>query len=106
MRNEPQAESEPTFEVERTVTQNDIRAYILVLPRAIRDMLPENVSTIEIQFGDLPCKTFNLSADRKYVGGIAQMYKHFGLKRSDGVFTPKKAVWSKQAEGKFKVEFR
>ena len=106
MRNEPPAESEPPFEIERTVTTNDIRAYILVLPRIIRDILPENASTIEIQFGNLPCKTFNLSADRRYVGGITQMYKHFGLRRSDGVFIPKKAVWSKQAEGKFKVEFR
>ena len=106
MRNEPPAESEPPFEIERTVTTNDIRAYILVLPRIIRDILPENASTIEIQFGNLPCKTFNLSADRRYVGGITQMYKHFGLRRSDGVFIPKKAVWSKQTDGKFKVEFR
>ena len=106
MRNEPQADAEPTFEGERTVMQNDIRAYILVLPRIIRDMLPENSSTIEIQFGELPCKTFNLSADRRYVGGIAQVYKHFGLRRSDGVFIPKKTVWSKQTDGKFKVDFR
>lgn len=106
MRNEPPAESEPPSEIERTVTTNDIRAYILVLPRIIRDILPENASTIEIQFGNLPCKTFNLSADRRYVGGITQMYKHFGLRRSDGVFIPKKAVWSKQTDGKFKVEFR
>ena len=106
MRTESQAESAPAFEVERNVTQNDIRAYILVLPRVIRDMLPENASTIEIQFGELPCKTFNLSADRRYVGGITQMYKHFGLRRTDGVFIPKKAVWSKQTDGKFKVDFR
>jgi hypothetical protein len=106
MRTESQAESVPAFEVERNVTQNDIRAYILVLPRVIRDMLSENASTIEIQFGELPCKTFNLSADRRYVGGITQMYKHFGLRRTDGVFIPKKAVWSKQTDGKFKVDFR
>lgn len=33
--------------VERVVTENDIRAYILVMPRAIKDKLPEEVFTIK-----------------------------------------------------------
>ena len=106
MRNEPRTEADQVFAVERIVTENDIRAYILVVPRAVRDTLPENAAALEIKFGDTAAKKYNLSADRRYVGGIAAIYRNFGLRRSDGIFVPQKAVWTKEASGCFRVDFR
>ena len=101
-----QSEIEPPFETVRSVTESDIRTYIFVLPRAIREMLPEDASTIDIQFGASECKTYNLSADKRYIGGISEVYRQFGLRRPDGVFIPREAVWTKRPDGKFKVDFR
>lgn len=91
--------------VERVVTENDIRAYILVLPRAIKDCLPENTFVINIKFGDTSYKEYRIDAQRRYVGGISKAYRDFGLRQPDGVFVSKKAVWYIEENGKFKVDF-
>lgn len=91
--------------VERVVTENDIRAYILVLPRAIKDCLDENAFVINIKFGESPYREYRIDAQRRYVGGISKAYRDFGLRQPDGVFVSKKAVWYIEGEGKFKVDF-
>lgn len=76
--------------VERVVTENDIRAYILVLPRAIKDILPEDAAAINIKFGDTTYKEYRIDAQRRYVGGISKAFRDFGLRQPDGVFVSKK----------------
>ena len=92
--------------VERVVTENDIRAYILVLPRAIREKLSENAATIKIRFGDTPYKEYRIDAQRRYVGGISKAYREFGLRQPDGVFVSKKAVWYIEDNNKYSVVFK
>lgn len=92
--------------VERIVTENDIRAYILVLPREIKEKLPDNASTIIIKFGDTSYKEYNIDAQRRYVGGISKAYKAFGLRQPDGVFVSKKAIWYIEENNKYTVEFK
>ncbi len=78
--------------VERVVTENDIRAYILVLPRAVNNSLSDDAATINIKFGDTSYKEYRIDAQRRYVGGISKAYRDFGLRQVDGVFVSKKAV--------------
>lgn len=92
--------------VERIVTENDIRAYILVLPRAIKDVLPENSQTIKISFDGHTYNEYNIDAQRRYVGGIADAYKKHGLRQPDGAFISKKAVWHIESELRFSIEFK
>lgn len=97
---------QPSATVERIVTENDIRAYILVLPRAIKDRLAENASTITIRFANSEYKVYRIDAQGRYVGGIAETYKKFGLRQEDGVLVSKKAVWHIEDDGRFTVEFQ
>lgn len=106
MQNTPSSIEQSITTVERVVTENDIRAYILVLPRAIKDALAENTSTIVIRFGNTSYKEYRIDAQRRYVGGISKAYRDFGLRQADGVFVPKKAVWNIEDDGKFAVEFK
>lgn len=92
--------------VERIVTENDIRAYILVLPQAIKDKLPETVSAIKIKFGNGAYKKYNIDAQRRYVGGISKAYREFGLRQPDNVFVSKKAVWYIEEDDKYTIEFK
>ncbi len=92
--------------VERIVTENDIRAYILVLPRAIKDILPDDKETINISFDGITYKDYNIDAQRRYVGGIANAYKEFGLRQSDGAFVSKKAIWRIESDDRFYIEFK
>ncbi len=92
--------------VERVVTENDIRAYILVLPRTIKSILSEDTSTIIIKFGNSSYKEYRIDAQRRYVGGISKAYRDFGLRQADGVFVSKKAVWHIEDGDKFTVEFK
>ena len=98
--------SEQLSTVERIVTENDIRAYILVLPRAIKDVLPEGASSIKINFAGLTYEEYNIDAQGRYVGGISKVYRKFGLRQDDGVFVSKKAVWHIESDGNFTVEFK
>ena len=92
--------------VERIVTENDIRAYILVLPRAIKDILSEDASVINIRFGNSSYNEYKIDAQRRYVGGIAKAYRDFGLRQPDGVFVSKKAIWHIEDNGNFMIEFK
>ncbi len=76
--------------VERVVTENDIRAYILILPRTIKERIPNDVSSIKIKFENESYKEYKIDAGKRYVGGISKAYKKFGLRQDDGVFVPKK----------------
>lgn len=92
--------------VERIVTENDIRAYILVLPRAIKERLSEETTTIEIKFGDTSYKKYRIDAQKRYVGGISKAYRDFGLRQPDGVFISKKAIWYIEENNKYIVAFK
>ena len=87
------AANEQEVTVERIVTENDIRAYILVLPRAIKECISEGASVISIRFGDSSYKEYRIDAQGRYVGGISKAYRDFGLRQPDGVFVSKRAVW-------------
>ncbi len=92
--------------VERIVTDNDIRAYILVLPRAIKNVIPENSTAITISFDGISYKEYHIDAQGRYVGGISKAYRKYGLRQPDGVFVSKKAIWHIESDNKFTIEFK
>ena len=106
MKKQNNSAKEDVSTIERIVTENDIRAYILILPRAIKDILNENAKTIKISFDGITYKEYNIDAQRRYVGGISNAYKDFGLRQSDGAFVPKKAIWHIESNNNFYIEFQ
>lgn len=73
--------NEQEVTVERIVTENDIRAYILILPRTIKECLSEDASVINIRFGDSSYKEYRIDVQGRYVGGISKAYRDFGLRQ-------------------------
>lgn len=106
MQNNSEIGTQKLSTVERVVTENDIRAYILVIPRAIKEKLPTDATTIEIKFGNTSYKKYRIDAQRRYVGGISKAYRDFGLRQPDGVFVSKKAIWYIEENNKYTVEFK
>ena len=80
MQNTSAVPSEQEVTVDRIVTENDIRAYILVLPRAIKKCLSENSSVITIRFGNSSYKEYRIDVQGRYVGGISKAYRDFRLR--------------------------
>lgn len=90
----------------RGVTENNIRAYILILPCAIKECLSEDASVINIRFGDSSYKEYQIDAQGGYVGGISKAYIDFGLRQPDGAFISKRTIWHIEDNSKLTVEFK
>lgn len=79
--------------VERVITQNDIRAYILPLPRVIREKIPEERNKVFVSFNGSSYKDYSVDASHRYIAGISAIYKDNGLRKSDGTLHSKKSLW-------------
>ena len=78
--------------VERKITQNDIRAKILVIPRIIKELMPDNKDTYNVVFNGIE-KQLKMDKSGRYFGGITDLYKTFGLLTNEGVFVSKTMKW-------------
>ena len=91
-------EIEDDYLVEREITKNDIRAKILVIPQAIKNELNDDIYKCPVVFNGVE-KHLNIDKQRRYLGGVTDLYKQFGLLSNDGAFIPRKAKW-KYVDGK------
>lgn len=67
------------------VTDNDIRAQILRIPKEIKSMIGQN-SNIDLYFDESSQKTFNIDKSGTYVGGVIEIFRKYGLVGVDGQF--------------------
>lgn len=80
--------------VEKNITSNDIRARIISIPRAILDVLPDDVSQFVLCINGKEITDVNISSDRRYFAkGITEVYRQFGLLTEDNVYNPGKSFW-------------
>ena len=78
--------------VERVITNNDIRAKILVIPRVIKEQLPDSVNKFTVIFNGEK-RELRIDNTRRFFGGVTKLYKTFGLLTDEGVFVSKTAKW-------------
>lgn len=90
--------------VERMISQNDIRAYILPMPKVIKDRIPMDVNKVKISFNDGSFNTYNIDASHRYIAGISSIYKELGLRQSDGSLHSKKSFWFMDEELNIKIK--
>ena len=79
--------------VERIITQNDIRAYILPIPKVIRETIPETQNKVFVSFNGSSYKEYNVDASHRYIAGISGVYRDNGLRQDDGTLHSKKSLW-------------
>ena len=89
--------------VEKQITANDIRAYILPIPRDVINKIPENVTKLKVSFNGGEFKQYNIDSGRRYLGGIAQIYRQYGLRTEDNIIIPKKAKWNISDDNKITI---
>lgn len=79
--------------VDKQISANDIRARILRLPKAIINLLPENMQKVKVAFNGLAPKDLTIDKNRCYLAGVTELYKDSGLIAEDGSYNPCKAIW-------------
>jgi len=96
-------ESEPDTEETRLVgkklvTENDIRAKILRIPKEVRQLIGGEDSLL-ITFEDGSKHSLNIDKEGEYLGGITGIYRKFGLLDGDGNPHEMYAEWQSSEDG-------
>ena len=85
------------------VTENDIRARILRIPKDIKVKIGQGKSVI-LYFDEATKDTLNIDKTGTYIGGVTDIFKKFGLIKNDGTYFPKVSLWGNFKDG-FLVKF-
>ncbi|GEM_PF-204166 len=80
--------------VEKYITNNDIRARILPVPRIIMNAIPAEDKKIEVEFNEIYVKKLSISKDRRFLSGVTDVYRRLGIIGEDGTYHPVKANWN------------
>lgn len=81
------------------VTQNDIRARILRIPKEIKLKIGQ-ANNIVLYFDETSREVCNIDKSGTYVGsGVTEIFRKYGLIASDGKSYPKISVWGKFKDG-------
>lgn len=79
--------------VERQITQNDIRARILVVPKMIMNRVPPDKEEVWVRFNRLDIRKLNIDKGRRYLAGVTELFRESGLIVEDGSYNSKKSIW-------------
>ncbi|MCD7729700.1 MAG: hypothetical protein LUI60_07320 [Clostridia bacterium] len=78
--------------VDRIITQNDIRARILVIPQVIKDYLGADCHMVEIVINGKD-KNLTIDKSRRYFGGVTEIYRQSGCLTEDNIYVSKLSRW-------------
>lgn len=83
----------PIAIVDKQITANDIRARIMRMPKALIDILEPNQKNVFVSINGSEIKELKIDKMNRYLSGVTEFYREFGLIRQDGSYIPKKSVW-------------
>lgn len=88
------------IEVEKTITENDIRARILRIPNTIQKRIPNTVSSYMVLFNGNFSEELTISKERNYFAKVTKLYKHFGMiDDTNDSFHSKQIHWKMEPDG-------
>ncbi|MCK4326504.1 restriction endonuclease [bacterium] len=79
--------------IKKQVSENDIRARILRIPKSISENISEIETSSFIKFGNEKPEKFNIDKTKTYFGGVTDIFKRFGLLDNEGNRYSKDAYW-------------
>jgi len=80
--------------LQKQISLNDIRAKILPIPSSIYEKLPQNSESYQVQFHDGEIKSLKINHERRFFGGITNIYKKYGLIADNNTYISKTSLWS------------
>jgi restriction system protein len=90
----------------KSISKNDIRSKILPIPKSIYTRIPENLKSFNVVFQGTNKKNLKINRDRKYFGGVTEIYREYGLITENNVLNPIDSYWSFDSNlGQINVEF-
>lgn len=96
---ESESDAEETRLVGRKlVTQNDIRAKILRIPKEVRQLIGGR-NSLQITFEDGTRHSLNIDKEGEYLGGVTGIYRRFGLLDDEGNPHEMYAEWQSSEDG-------
>lgn len=92
--------------IKKKITENDIRARILRIPKTIIEKIPEQATSFGVKFENENVAELKLDKTRTYFAGVTSVYRKFGLLDDDETKNSKDAFWSINDEkGIIEVKF-
>ena len=91
------------IQIEKQISNNDIRARILPIPRAILEQLDGDIYEYDVCFNNSYTNKLKIDKGRRYFARVTEAYKRFGLIADDGSFKPTNAVWT-YTDGNIKIK--
>lgn len=79
--------------VEKMITNNDIRARILRIPKVIIEKIPAIDSSYSVTFNNEYTKELSIDKTRTFFCRITDIFKKYKLIDEDGAFISKKSTW-------------
>ncbi len=80
--------------IDKFISKNDIRTQILPIPNSIYKRIDINSKSYRVRFNDNEEKVLNINRQRKYFGGVVDIYRKYGLIAEDKSFNPKESYWN------------
>ncbi len=78
--------------IKKTITENDIKARILRIPKTIIEKIPNEKNTYPVLFNE-DKKILNIDKNRTFFSGITDLYRKYGLLDDNGNRIPKDSFW-------------
>jgi len=79
--------------IRKKITENDIRARILRIPKTILGKIPEQARTYKVKFENENITELKLDKTRTYFAGVTNVYRKYGLLEEDGTKNAMDSFW-------------
>ena len=89
------------IEIDKVITENDIRAKILRIPNIIQKRIPDTVSSYSVLFNGNLSEELTISKERNYFAKVTGLYKQLGMidDTDKTLFHSKQIHWKMEVDG-------
>ena len=89
------------IEIDKVITENDIRAKILRIPNIIQKRIPDTVSSYMVLFNGNISQELTISKERNYFAKVTGLYKQLGMidETNNTLFHSKQIHWKMEGDG-------
>lgn len=78
----------------KVISLNDIKTRILPIPKGIFDKIPNEINSFNVNFNNNDELKLKINRDRRYFGGITEIYRKYGLIDDDNNSISRQSYWS------------
>ncbi len=86
--------------IKKQITNNDIRARILRIPKSILDKIPTSDNSYNIKFDNFPVTKLKIDKSRTYFSGITEKFRQLGILDEYGNKIQKNSYWKLDTNSK------